>query len=735
MDIPLTWTVTDAADRRLSFRDSLRIEQQRTQPDWQALLMNPPYTLLPVRQRESLIGRDAMLTRLFLHATSGTSTFLWGQKRVGKTSVLHVLAGELQATGKVACVFLRMGEIVGFHEGQIAHVIATRLSSRCTEAPVVPSEESFGATLSRLIPYIEQLAANTSNKLVVIVDEFDDLDPAFYTGERGRQFVKALRSLSEVGLTFFFVGSERMDAIYARHAIELNKWVNVALDRLEAFADCRELILKPVQGSLDFDDAAVVFIVAYCGGNPFYMQLFCFEVFKRCVEDHRTFISTADIQIVRQHLLRSLGKTNFAHFWEDNPELASAEFQQQAAENSLVLTCAASLGGRYEDVEDLYDAQESLALDPAEYISRGALTGTVERLRRRRVLVFDPADNRMEIALPIFREWLAENSDDVISTWREFARRPTLLQGAVAAAPTTPDSSYSHFPIPEDDLLAVSQRLVYCGKQKDVAEVRQWLRQFDDDNRIEVAFILLRRLAEHGYINEGVRGRMMAMVEDALQHRRLVVGDKTWKIVRGRKDNLCITFVDSETKSGAFTARELGKRLRPGKVADSQSVQSWLRSHASEDPILLIADDFAGTGQSLETGLTRFVSSTDSSLLDTYLAEGRVCCYLQFSFPEALDRLRTRFPRFEFFAAQVFGDDVRALDQQAGLFESDAERAYAQEVLMQLGRELTPQNPLGWGDLGALVAFHNAIPNNSLPIFWSYGKVNDIQWQPLFPRA
>jgi hypothetical protein len=149
----------------------------------------------------------------------------------------------------------------------------------------------------------------------------------------------------------------------------------------------------------------------------------------------------------------------------------------------------------------------------------------------------------------------------------------------------------------------------------------------------------------------------------------------------------------------------------------------------------LIADDFAGTGQSLETGLTRFVSSTDSSLLDTYLAEGRVCCYLQFSFPEALDRLRTRFPRFEFFAAQVFGDDVRALDQQAGLFESDAERAYAQEVLMQLGRELTPQNPLGWGDLGALVAFHNAIPNNSLPIFWSYGKVNDIQWQPLFPRA
>src|SRR5258708_4204078 len=214
------------------------------------------------------------------------------------------------------------------------------------------------------------------------------------------------------------------------------------------------------------------------------MELFCFEVFKRCVEDHRTFISTADIQIVRQHLLRSLGKTNFAHFWEDNPELASAAFQQQAAENSLVLTCAASLAGRYEAVEDLYEAQESLALDSMDYISRSALARTVERLRRRRVLVFDPADNRVEIALPIFREWLAENSDDVISTWREFARRPPLQPGAVATTPVTTDGSHSYFPISEDELLAVSQRLAYCGKQQDVAEVRQWLRSFDEHNRM-----------------------------------------------------------------------------------------------------------------------------------------------------------------------------------------------------------------------------------------------------------
>lgn len=90
------------------------------------------------------------------------------------------------------------------------------------------------------------VATNGEHKFLVIIDEFDDLDPAFYTGERGKQFVKALRSVSEAGLTFFFVGSERMDAIYSRHQSDLNKWTNIRLDRIDSRADCRALIAEPV---------------------------------------------------------------------------------------------------------------------------------------------------------------------------------------------------------------------------------------------------------------------------------------------------------------------------------------------------------------------------------------------------------------------------------------------------------------------------------------------------------
>jgi hypothetical protein len=333
---------------------------------------------------------------------------------------------------------------------------------------------------------------------------------------------------------------------------------------------------------------------------------------------------------------------------------------------------------------------------------------------------------------------LGENAEQILPTWREFVRRNAdAVEVALNPTPAITVRT-EHFPVAEDELLAVSQRLVYCGKQKDVAEVKQWLRQFDDDSRIEVAFLLLKRLAEQGYMSEGARGRTLTVLEEALQHRRTSIGSQAWKMVRGRKDNLCITFVDSETKSGASTARELAKRVRPGKVADGDSIDGWLRSHSEDDPLLLIVDDFAGTGTTLEKGLRRLLSVLSvlsKSLAKDFIRQGRISCYCQFAFPEALDRLRAAYPELDIYAAHVFGDEVRSLDPQASVFTTNDERVYARDILLQIGRGLTPQSPLGWQDMGALVVFHNTIPNNTLPIFWSDGKVNDRLWKPLFPRA
>lgn len=738
LSIPLTWKSVMLTGRSHADGDRITIEQQHVQPDWDGLRENPPYTTNPIKKRENLFGRDAILNQLLLHASAGTSTFLWGQKRVGKTSILQVLAADLQKKNNFVSVVFRIGELKPLHEGQIAHRIAERLCDEISAPGArAPAEEEFGAGLSRLVPFVESLVRTFPElKFLVIIDEFEDLDPAFYTGQRGKLFVKALRSLSEIGLSFFFVGSERMDAIYTKHTEDLNKWVNVYLDCIQSREDCKNLVVQPVKEVIEYQPECLDFILDYCGGNPYYMQLLCSKVFERCWQEQRTYVGESDLHNVRQSLVGSLTEINFSHFWEDNLILDEAENAKQASENCLVLSCISHLGGSCESVDDLFAIQDDLGLGVSERLSSRQISVVVDRLRIRRVIVSQRTRTGIEISLPVFKDWLSRHAElRVLPRWRNFSTKPTT-EKEFEEVVGFPSVTEVPFLIPEDDLLAVSQHLVYCGKQKDVSELRVWLKQFDDDIRIEIAFLLLKRLAEKGYVTEGAKLQALSVLEDALQTERQQIGGSAWTIVRERRDNLCITYVDSEMKSGATTARELTKRLRPGKSGPSNTLSNWIKSHVDKDALILILDDFAGTGSTLSKGLEAFFNRVGSEpAVESFLSEGRILCYLLYSFPEAVQILRKRHPKVKFLAAHVFGEEVRALDKDAGIFANEEEIKFTRDVLMQLGRELTPQMPLGYGDMGILVAFHNTVPNNTLPIFWSSGTVNDKPWRPLFPRA
>lgn len=739
LHVPVQWVCATTLGKQASFADRLEIAQQVTEPDWDSLLAEPPYTLNPIKRPDRLYGRDLTLNKLLLTAMAGTSTFVWGQKRIGKTSLLQVLATKLAARQDTTCILLRMGELASLHEGQLAHRIAQRLVERSGAIVRVPHETDFGAGISLLVPFAEKLSEEApTQKFVIIIDEFDDLDPAFYTGERGRQFIKGLRSASEVGLTFFFVGSERMEAIYRRHHADLNKWTNIRLDRIDSRSDCQAMIEQPVIGAIEFDPEAIDFITGYTTGNPFYIHNFCFQLFERCLQEHRTFVDANDTFAIRQQLLKSLGPTNFSHLWDDNPVLEADEKRRQSAENCIALCCISVLGGRYEAFEDLMEVQESLPISPDE-----RATATEMRHARARLLQRGVLENRREgqgelVALQIFREWLGENArSKLLPIWIAYreAQRASQVDSSSKSQPIGVEASEFAFPVAEDELLAVAQRLIYCGKQKDVAEIRSWLRQFDDDSRIEMAFVLLKRIAERGFINEGMRALGLAKIEEMIDAKRVKIGSGAWKMVKGRRDNLAIGYVDSDHKSGASTAREAMKMLRPGKCTPATELETWMSAHIDGDALVAIVDDFAGTGETLVKGLRKFQAKVREEVWQRYIHEKRIAVFVMYAFPDALEALRTQLGGVDAFAATVLGDELRACDEAAQLFDSDADRTFAREVLQQIGRELTPSAPLGHGDMGALVVFHNASPNNTLPIFWSNGTVGERPWRPLFPRA
>ena len=589
--------------------------------------------------------------------------------------------------------------------------------------------------MGKLIPLVERLKQTWRRKMLVIIDEFDDISSSFYLGERGKQFVKALRTLSEVGVTFMFVGSERMNTIYQSHSADLNKWINRSLDRIENEGDCKALIEAPVRGQIDYEAATVDSIVNYCNGNPFYMHLVAGKVFQHCSQECRTYVSSSDFVYVRRSMFKELGPTNFAHFWEDVPILDPIEKKRAIANNCLFLACLATIGtGRYESIDDLAEVQEQFGLESEQKLTPNEFQEVENKLRQRRVLTKQEGyDQDMEIALPVFKDWLLDSGKaEILPIWSRLQEELARERQDEEFQPVFVERE--SFPIDEDRLLAVSEQLVYLGSQKDVAEVRRWLRQFDDDSRIEIAYLLLRRLAEKGFVNSGAHIHNLVKMQEFLNAKRVAVGNGSWRIVRNRLNNLYLGHVDSETKSGAATARELAKRMSPGKCSSIEEMHTWARGHLQDDPMLVIVDDFAGTGNTLVRGLNRLWKK-DAQLFSELAEQGRVLCCLQSSFPEAIQAVQREFPHVDIVPMTPFGDDVRAFSKDSQIFQDESEKGFAQNVMLQIGRQLVPENPLGYGQMGALVCFHNTIPNNSLPVFWSSGEVNDKEWIPLLQRG
>ena len=110
-----------------------------------------------------------------------------------------------------------------------------------------------------------------------------------------------------------------------------------------------------------------------------------------------------------------------------------------------------------------------------------------------------------------------------------------------------------------------------------------------------------------------------------------------------------------------------------------------------------------------------------------------MCC-LQTAFPDAIEKVGRDFHDVQVLPIAIFDDDVRAFSAETNIFENEDERLYAKNVMLQIGWQLAPQIPLGFGDMAGLVSFHNTIPNNTLPVFWSAGTVNSREWVPLLPR-
>jgi hypothetical protein len=304
---------------------------QRTDLDWDYIKRQSPFNTEYVDTEEEFIGRKEILNILISHADTDKliSSVIFGQRRVGKTSIVKTLKnilekkylkdyvifynenGDFNCTTPVETI-LKLGE-------NICQTI--KYSDSKYESIDIPE---FGNSFSSINNYLNKILRIVPNfKLIIILDEFDKIPTELYKRcEIGDAFFSTLRAISnKPNFSFILVGGERMEYIMRDQSQEINKFKSFRVDYFSKenyWRDFQDLVTKPmIKYNLEILDEGVEYIYSQTAGNPFFTKVICDELFRLMINNRDSCATKLEAIIARNNALQNAGEQLFSHFWQD----------------------------------------------------------------------------------------------------------------------------------------------------------------------------------------------------------------------------------------------------------------------------------------------------------------------------------------------------------------------------------------------------------------------------------
>ena len=250
------------------------------------LPVNPYIAGNPVGNTDAFIGRDDVLRDVLrvLRQPHQNAITLFGQRRIGKTSVLQNLVERLPQEGNFVPVYFDLQDKAAWTVQKVLVYLSR------TIAEVLDVEPIAGQAIQRqfketwLPNALETLPENTS--LVLLFDEFDVLaDPKTTHAVEG--FFPYLRGLMEVDLAhlqFVFVLGRNLSDLN-QLALALFKGVPDKRVSLLSEKDTYQLIrLSEENKTLRWDEKALARMYALTSGHPFLTQALASQVWEAAYE-------------------------------------------------------------------------------------------------------------------------------------------------------------------------------------------------------------------------------------------------------------------------------------------------------------------------------------------------------------------------------------------------------------------------------------------------------------------
>ncbi|MCB0368024.1 MAG: tetratricopeptide repeat protein [Bdellovibrionales bacterium] len=246
--------------------------------------INPYITGNPVGKKSAFVGREVLLQKVIklLAHKSNNAMIIYGQRRIGKTSILERLVSELSNTSIYHPVYFNLENKAEMPLARVLKELVKTIAYELNVSSIDPSldiEESFCKTwLPNILSELPD-----KHKLVLLFDEFDVLaDPQTEQAASSLfPYLLNVINLKPSVLNFIFAIGRNVDDL-SNSALALFKAADREIVSLLAEAEMKDLIrISEREESLLWDESALEKIWRLTSGHPFLTQAMSFEIWDK----------------------------------------------------------------------------------------------------------------------------------------------------------------------------------------------------------------------------------------------------------------------------------------------------------------------------------------------------------------------------------------------------------------------------------------------------------------------
>tara|TARA_B110000046_G_scaffold33942_1_gene36522 strand:+ start:8824 stop:12336 length:3513 start_codon:yes stop_codon:yes gene_type:complete len=725
IDINVQWNEISGESKEKLFTISLEEQEEKNIP-WEDIVKEKPYTISIIEKREKLFGRNEILDTLIDNSNSNNieSYILYGQKRVGKSSIVKSLKTELDKQDNLIVIYKSMGNLKAVDPLDTFNLLGEYLCDEVIEELLIKYQNDnikhesisqieipdFRGSLAPLEGFIKKIRRNHRRlKFLFILDEFDELNQEFFKpGTIGETFSinigKGLNDFNYIG--FVLVGSENM-AFLNWQGMRFNNFREIRVDtfnKSNQYSPFKSVVTEPVEPHLKYDDAAIDLIYEFSNGNPYFTNLICEKAFQTAYKHKDIYIDKHDIENAILDFIDAEGKGRFEHFWSDGINTETTTNKDKTADIRKRILLAYGLAKNKSNVKVTKEEIVKNIPKPKDYaISQLEFDRVVQEFYNRNI--FHKISGETVIKPRIFQEWLLKRGKNLlvegVADLDNIIREQELEQKLY---------------ITDIELENLCERIKYMDKRLNINNVRVYLNQFGKNSIQRKAFYLLNNLI---YISSYEIHTFFRKIQTQVFERKTVVLKESARKIKRENVTVCLFskyYNENENIANSF---KLFSNIDPRKKNHNLKNDVSTFTKLNNETLIIIEPIIDNIGF-LKEELTNLASTVKKeqnltasivSLVITSKAKGELNKFLR---------------KLENINISLFVNSTRDDNEIFPYIDSNRIFEGAEETNKNFGAMRSVFPSLKKDAL--LLLFENYCPNRSIPILWK----KTSEFNPLF---